>query len=31
LDAVSAVVGPIGTIAATTDAFDALVPEVSAR
>jgi threonine synthase len=31
LDAVSTVVGPVGTIAPTTDAFDALVPEVSAR
>jgi threonine synthase len=31
LDAVSTVVGPAGTIAPTTDAFDALVPEVAAR
>jgi threonine synthase len=31
LDAVSPVVGPLGTIAPTTDAFDALVTQVSAE
>ena len=31
LDAVSPVVGPLGTIAATTDAFHALVPAVATR